>query len=253
MNAGCADAAGRVNERDGGRSGKAGMGYVLDAELGKFGRKVRSQFDEDGIIAYLFSVIAPRSRSFVEFGIGPAHRDVAYAGGLEGNCVLLREQGWTGLFMDGGLHPASFGVQREFITPLNVDRLFAKYRVPYNVDLVSIDVDGQDLWIWLALSARPSVLIVEYNGSIPFGVSKTVPFRMDFGWDGTQWMGASFSALVKVGAAKGYVPVYANGVNLFFVREELVANAGDFRPETIFRPAPFDHRADPQERPFTVI
>ena len=102
------------------------------------------------------------------------------------------------------------------------------------------------------MSARPQLVIVEYNGEMPFHESKVVPYDPNFGWDGTQWMGASFSALVKVGAAKGYIPVYANGVNVFFLQKKLVANAADFDPEKIYRFLPY-HPADPYNRPFTQI
>jgi hypothetical protein len=225
---------------------------ILATELGRYGRKVHSQNDEDGVLEYLFQMYPPRRRYFVEFGIGPTHRDTVYAGGLEGNCVLLKKQGWDGLLLDGGVHPAEYGVKREFVTALNINALFEKHGVPDDLDLVSIDVDGQDIWIWLALQARPQVVVIEYNGGIPYGESKAVPFDTGFQWDGSDFMGASFSAVVKIGAAKGYVPVYANGVNLIFVAKELVANAAAFKPEALYRYASY-HHTDPYKRRYTAI
>src|SRR5215469_15606773 len=72
--------------------------YRLRPSLHLFGSKTHSQNDEDGIVDTIFSDIEPRSRYFVEFGIGPNWQDPDYANGIEGNCVLLRNSGWTGLF-----------------------------------------------------------------------------------------------------------------------------------------------------------
>lgn len=207
----------------------------LSPNLKQFGRKVRSQNDEDGIIEKIFFDIPPRSRFFVEFGIGPHWSDKHYINGLEGNCLRLREQGWNGLFMDGGRHPPEFGIQQEFVTAFNINGLLRKWQVPDDLDIVSIDVDGQDLWIWLALDLRPTLVIIEMNSNFPtLRYSCTVPFDADFRWDGTKYYGASLGALVKVGYEKGYKLVYANGVNAFFVRQDYLANPGDFIDDELF-------------------
>jgi hypothetical protein len=65
--------------------------------------------------------------------------------------------------MDGGRHPECFGIEREFISPLNINRLLRKCRVPYDVDIISIDVNGQDFWIWMACDFQLSLYIIELN------------------------------------------------------------------------------------------
>ena len=89
------------------------MSFKLRSPLKQFGQKTNSQNDEDGIIGAIFEDIPPESRYFVEFGIGPNWLDKTYERGLEGNCVLLREQGWNGIFMDGGRHPKQYGINNE--------------------------------------------------------------------------------------------------------------------------------------------
>jgi len=201
----------------------------LRPNLKDYGNKVHSQTDEDGIIQAIFEDIPPKSRFFVEFGIGPNWLDKTYEHGIEGNCVLLKERGWTGLFMDGGNHPEQYDIRREFITPLNINGLLRKYGTPESVDLVSIDVDGQDFWIWMALDYRPTVIVCEYNPNFfALHQSLTVVFDQNFRWDGTKYYGASLGALVKLGQDKGYKLVYSNGVNAFFVRLDMLANSDDF-------------------------
>jgi hypothetical protein len=211
------------------------MSHYLTPNLKDFGKKVTSQTDEDGIIEAIFNHIPPRSKYFVEFGIGPNWLDREYAHGLEGNCVRLRdEMGWNGLLMDGGIHPERFNVMREFIKPTEINGLFRKYNVPANVDVVSIDVDGQDFWILMALDYRPTLFVVEYNPNYFHLFQKvTVPFNETFQWDGTKYYGSSLGGLIKLAGDKGYKLVYANGVNAFFVMEDLIQNKQDFNDDVL--------------------
>jgi len=231
--------------------GRRNRARHIEPNLKAFARKVHSQFDEDGIIEKLAACLGIERGTFFEFGIGPAWNTPPEAG-LEGNFVLLREKGWSGVFLDGNEHPPQLGVSREFITPLNINHLYAKYHLPDDLDFMSIDIDGQELWVWLALIARPKVVIVEYNGSVPADQSVSIPFDVDHVWDGTRYHGASLKALDKVAKAKFYTLVFANGVNAFFVRDDLVANKGDFRYDDLYAAYP-GHPQDPQNRPWVQI
>jgi hypothetical protein len=209
------------------------MKHRLRAPLKQFGSKINSQNDEDGIISAIFNDIPPRAKFFVEFGIGPNWLDKTYANGLEGNCVLLRHQGWGGVFMDGGVHPVECRIEKEFITALNINTLLRKYNTPEDVDIVSIDVDGQDFWIWMALDFRPTLLIIEMNPNfLSLNDSITVAWDPNFRWDVTKYYGASLGALVKLGYEKGYKLVYANGTNAFFIRSDMLSNPEDFPDES---------------------
>jgi hypothetical protein len=229
------------------------VSFKLRSPLKAYGRKVHSQNDEDGIIEAIFADIKPRSKYFVEFGIGPNWQDPGYTRGIEGNCVLLREQGWSGLFMDGGQHPEKYNIQREFVTAMNINSLLRKHKVPQDVDIVSIDVDGQDFWIWMALDYRPSLVIVEMNCNfLTLHESLTVVFDPNFRWDGSKYYGASLGGLVKLGKEKGYKLVYANGTNAFFVRDDLLVNPRDFKDEDLLVFAD-QHVYDHFRRPWLTI
>jgi hypothetical protein len=220
--------------------------------LAPFEKKISSQFGEDGIIEAIFNAIPPRSRYFVEFGIGPNSQDGDYKNGLEGNCVELRRQGWRGLFMDSGKHPEFTEIKTEFITSDNINSLLDKHHVPDDVDVISIDVDGQDWWIWERITHQPILFILEYNGHKLQKESVTVPLNPAFKWDGTDYYGASLLALNNLAIKKNYTLVFANGVNAFFVRSDLLANRRDFKFDCLFRPAA-NHPRDPQRRTFVQV
>ena len=198
-------------------------------ELAPFELRVFSQNGEDGVIAELARRVGAPGRFFVEFGIGP---------GLEGNCVFLAQVlGWSGLFIepDGEAHGALEhrfrghpGVRTELagVTPENVEELFESHGVPPEPDVLSIDVDGNDYWIWEALeSFRPRIVVIEYNASLDHSRRLVQPLDPDSLYDGTDFYGASLGALRALGESKGYRLAHTDlaGVNAFFVRADLDA------------------------------
>jgi hypothetical protein len=228
--------------------------FHFDPHLESRGWRKYSQNDEDGILDYLFSVLphGPLGRYFAEFGVGPPWGSALEQSGLEGNCRLLRENGWPGLFLDASAYPEAYGVKQEHLDAVNINPLLRKYRVPENPDLISIDVDGQDFWIWSNLVYRPSVLVIEYNANFGPEESKVIPFNAAYQWDGTKYFGASLRALFNLGRSKGYLLVYSNGVNAFFVKRHLVNNAADFTFDKIYRHRDI-HRPDGLNRPWVLI
>src|SRR5262249_53156958 len=129
-----------------------------------------------------------------------------------------------GLQMDAGAS-TSGRIKREMITAENINSLFNKYAVPNEWDLLSIDIDGNDLWVWKAIDPRyqPRVVIVEYNAKMAPTESKTIAYDPAFRLDGTDYFGASLLAFVHLAEQKGYqlVACEGNGVNAFFVRKDV--------------------------------
>jgi hypothetical protein len=214
-----------MDSQQGARRGEemTNLPYPLDS----YGKKLTSQNDEDGIIAVLIQHIQP-SESFVEFGAEPH----------QSNCLALHLQGWRGLFMDAHWGCENPRIYQEFVTPANVNYLLRRYQVPKNFGVLSIDVDGQDIWIWEALEHRPPIVVIEYNGALPKASSVAMPRDDDFKWKYNQSYGASLLALTKVGQRKGYHLVYANGVNAFFVDYAVLSNPEDFQYDKIYRAWP---------------
>jgi hypothetical protein len=197
-------------------------------DLTRYEWGVFSQNGEDGVLAEIFRRIGPGRREFVEFGV---------ENGIEGNCVALADVfGWSGLFMEGDeTNALSLGwkyrdspavrTAHAHVTAENVDELFAANAVSVEPDVVSIDVDGNDLWIWHALThCRPRVVVIEYNANLDHNRPLVQPYDPDWRWPGTDWFGASLGALDTVAARKGYRLVHTElaGVNAFYVREDLL-------------------------------
>lgn len=188
------------------------------SDLTRYERRFRSQYGEDGLLQAIFRILGTTDRYCVEFGVGS---------GRECNTAhLVGRRGWTGLWMDGKVPQRSTAlpVRAEFITAENILDLFRKYNVPAEFDLLSIDIDGNDYWIWKKLSAyRPRVLVVEYNASIPPTEAKVMPYDPSHVWDKTDYYGASLLAFEQLGRSKGYslVACESYGNNAFFVRDDV--------------------------------
>ncbi len=190
-------------------------------DLLPYEKKVYSQNGEDGVIEEIFKRIGTGSKFAVEFGV---------ESGDECNTRLLAERGWRVLQMDGDGGPS---IEKEYITAENVNEVFKKHHVPYDLDLLSIDIDSNDFWVWKALDGyRPRVVIIEYNAHFAPCDSCAVRYDPALTWDGSRYFGASLLALYRLGQKKGYDLIYCEhtGVNAFFVRVDLMPGRFDPKP-----------------------
>jgi hypothetical protein len=206
--------------------------------LNELEMKYYSQQGEDGIIEYLINSIGIENKYYVEFGVQDS---------TECNTRYLREKyGFTGLMMDGSYENKSIGLYKEFVTKENINKLFEKYNVPHKFDILSIDIDYNDLWIWkeIDIKYRPNIIVIEYNSTFPPPISVTVPYKEDGVWDGTCFFGASLSALNMIAEEKGYSLIYCDkrGVNSFFVLNEKLNNLKNLKkvsPEEAYETAKY--------------
>jgi hypothetical protein len=214
---------------------------TVDWNLENYRSNVTSQLGEDGIIAQIFHNIGVTNRFCVEFGAGDAHK---YS-----NTWALREVGWASLLMDGDPRGAK-DVVKTWITRENINELFEKRGVPACVDLLSIDLDGNDLWIWQALNHSSRVTIVEFNAMHPMDQSLTIPYDPKHVWDGTSYYGASLLALERLAMIKGQQLVWQNGQNAIFVDCDLLPAFLHVLPNYEVRSW---HPLDPKRRPFVCF
>ncbi|HON08577.1 MAG TPA: hypothetical protein PLW02_10820, partial [Verrucomicrobiota bacterium] len=156
------------------------------AALKSVERKYYSQNGEDGILLNIYSKISAHHKNFIEFGIED---------GTECNAANLAINfGWSGLFIEGsaslsekakqfyyGRHkisPDRLRIANEFLTVENVNDVFSRWSMNGEIDLLSIDIDGNDFWIWRAINiVQPRVVVIEYNAS--FGAERSITVEYD--------------------------------------------------------------------------
>ncbi|MBV9201857.1 MAG: hypothetical protein JO229_10070 [Alphaproteobacteria bacterium] len=202
-------------------------------KLHETGFRCFSQFEEDGKILFIMAVLGIQEGVFLDLGS---------ADGVNSNCAnLALNFGWRGFFFDGNSsniergrtfydrHPDTWAYPPIFVCAMinreNINQLLTEASVPSEVDFMSIDIDGNDYWIWDALSVTtPKVVMIETH--IEFGMNDiVVPYDKDYVYPGRHpdYHGASPVAMEKLARRKGYRLVGANryGFNTIYVREGL--------------------------------
>jgi len=195
--------------------------------------KVFSQWGEDGIIDYLVENLNIENTTFIEFGVEDYE---------ESNTkFLLLNRNWKGFVIDSSLDyinkiknsqlywKYSITAFQAFITKENINQLMQLSGFKKQVGILSIDIDGNDYWIWNEINViEPSIVIVEYNSRLGNEKSYVVPYDSNFERKAAHYSmiyyGASLKALIKLATQKGYAFVCCNkaGNNAFFVKKELL-------------------------------
>lgn len=202
-------------------------------KLSETGYRVFSQFEEDGLLLFIFSIIGMDNKTFIEIGSDD---------GVNSNSAnLYFNFGWTGLFIDGNPKSIKRGVNffnkyphPWFYKPQfkcarvnrdNINNLILEAGYKDEIGLLSIDIDGNDYWVWDAISVvSPRVVVIETHRE--FGLHNiVVPYDADYVFPGKHPMynGASPVAMTKLANRKGYRLVGANdlGFNFIFIKKGL--------------------------------
>ncbi|MGB3615530.1 MAG: FkbM family methyltransferase [Elainellaceae cyanobacterium] len=220
--------------------------YQDPKHLMPFGGKVYSQSDEDGIIREIFNRIGTINKTFVEFGIG---------NGLENNTLALLFQDWTGLWIDAStksvnaiktnfskiIERKQLAIVQSFITTDNINTLISNHIQASEIDLLSVDIDGNDYHVLDAITCiSPRVVVVEYNAKFTPPILYCMDYDETHTWEKDDCFGASLKFFEVALAQKGYCLVGCNisGVNAFFVRHDLVGDrfAAPFTAEHHYEP-----------------
>ena len=205
--------------------------------ISETGFRVFSQFEEDGMLLFIFSVIGMNKKVFVEIGSDD---------GVNSNSAnLFFNFGWRGLFIDGNptsikrgkkffnKYPHSWFYKPKFkcakITRENVNQLIEEAGIKGDIGFLSIDIDGNDYWIWDAIDViSPQVVMIETHNE--FGLENIiVPYDPNYFYPGKHpiYHGASPIAMNNLAKSKGYRLVGANelGFNFIFVKNGLADDA----------------------------
>jgi hypothetical protein len=200
-------------------------------DLKKFNKRVFSQFGQDGVLEELFSLIPPVNKYFVEFG---SH---ANDEGM-GNTANLRRHGFNGLLINDTDRPYGrdilnkiYDLKIECITAENINEVFKKYNVPEKFDFLSIDIDGNDYWVWKSLSElyRPQVVCIETNCYIPIDRCIVQEYDISLVWKGDCRYGCSCKAMYNLALSKGYSLVAYCVSDMIFVRNNRLPKGIDFK------------------------
>lgn len=219
--------------------------------------KIFSQFGEDGIIDFLVKKLDLKIKTFIEFGVEDYE---------ESNTkFLLEARNWKGLVIDSSKKFINIIKKKDFywrnnliainafITVENINDLIKKNFHHEDVGLMSLDIDGNDYWVWKSIEiCNPAIVVIEYNARFGARKSVTIPYKKKFDriteHYSSIYFGASLTALYKLGKKKGYslVGTNSNGNNSFFVRNDLLKNNNikTFKPEQCFHINSFNELRD---------
>lgn len=252
-----------------------------DFNINMHEKRVYSQNGEDGIIEFIFSKIGTTNKFSVEFGVGDGFECntvyllekkkwkglmMDYGADQQIHLNTVVKKAWSdrnGGFVNNARRGFKFirkmitrskrsagfrrNVKLEKVTAENIQQLFQKYNVPKSFDLLSIDIDYNDYWVWKAITDySPRVVVIEYNSSVPPTESRVVPYDPNAVWDGTNYFGASLLALRNLGLSKGYTLVGCDsrGINAFFVKSDLIKGLQINNIDQLYRPPQYGQLVD---------
>jgi hypothetical protein len=188
-----------------------------------------SQFEEDGMLLYIFSLVPPVNSTCVEICAGNGRECMT--------TNLILNHGWWGHLFDGDrgnveagrrffansrdtfLHPPTF--TQAWIPAENVNQQIAAAGATGPIDLLSLDIDGMDYWVWKAIGVvEPTVVVCETHNLIPPDQPLTVPYDPAFVCKDEDYRGASLAAMCSLAREKGYrlIGTHRYGFNAFFMK-----------------------------------
>lgn len=211
-------------------------------------QSVYSQHGEDGVFEALLGKIPSVGNFIVEFG--------AYDGICMSNSrYWIKEKGWSALLIEANprfysklydLYKDNSKVEtvKSFVTTENINKLFQAAGVLKDFDILSIDIDSIDYYVWEALTGfTPKIVIIEYNSTVLPDQKYVVEKDKAIEYSGTSRESASILSLYELGKSKGYQLVYAElfGGNLFFVHEQYMQyfDVDEVLPEDVYQPSQF--------------
>lgn len=201
-------------------------------KLSEVGFRYRSQFEEDGILLFIFAVIGTTNKTVVEICAGNGTQCMS--------TNLILNHGWWGFLFDGDqsrveqgkaffsnsrdtwIYPPRF--TQAWITAENVNDVIRQSGVVGDIDLLSLDIDGMDYWVWKAIDVvRPRVVVCETHNVMGPDDALTVPYDPKFVRTTPDYCGASLAAMTKLADEKGYrlIGTHRFGFNAFFIQKEI--------------------------------
>ncbi len=189
--------------------------------LADYEEKIYSQNGEDGVIMRLIELYRINGKKEIT--------EIGIEDGRECNSRNLIYKGWSARLIECAPIYVKLAKKLYKKYPVKVIEAFVNAENVNNFigdpDILSIDIDGMDYWVWKAVKSRPKLVIIEYNSNYGYEKEKIVPYEPDFNRfrvDSTgKTFGASYQSYKKLGEEKGYELVYRDSTetNLFFIKK----------------------------------
>lgn len=203
--------------------------YDDPKRLERHGYSVASQNEEDGMLAEVFRRIGETNRVFFEFGVGNGLQNITFH-------MLLN--GWKGWWIEinqpklefmrkyfaGAIDDGQLIIDDSQVNAENINAICEKLGIPEEIDLLSIDIDGNDYHVFeqmSRLSAR--VVVLEYNPLYPPPIRLVGGYDPNYQYSEQSYIGASLQSVTELAESKGYqlVGTSISGINAIFVRKDL--------------------------------
>ena len=180
---------------------------------------IHSQNGEEGIVRHILSKIGDTNKIAIEIGAGD--------GKILSNTLYFKEKhGFKRILIEGsnGRKAVNEKFIHAVVTPENINDLLSES--PEVCDLISIDIDGDDYWVWKAMKTKGRVVIVEFHSAIPNDIPLAIlPGKGDInshekGGAYSGYYGANLRAFYELADKMGYKFCTTISDNAIFVLEE---------------------------------
>jgi hypothetical protein len=206
--------------------------YDDPKRLERYGYSVASQNEEDGMLAEIFRRIGETNRIFFEFGVGNGLQNITFhmlLNGWKGWWIEINKPklAFMRQYFSGAIDDGRLVIDDSHIDAENINAVCEKLGIPEEIDLLSIDIDGNDYHVFDRMSrVHARVLVLEYNPLYPPPMRLVGGYDPNYQYSEQSYIGASLQSLTDLAESKGYqlVGTSISGINAIFVRKDL---AGD--------------------------
>lgn len=181
----------------------------------EFGKRIYSEYTQDGVLEKIFNTIGITNKYFVELGSNGSEDG-------KGNTVHLRKTfGFDGLLVDAGdFKNTQYNLQKEFISAENINEILEKYNTPNSFDFLGIDIDGEDYYVMQSIDLnkfQPRVVSIEFNTAIMPSNLWVQKHQTNWIWDGWHFYGCSLGAITNLMNKLDYSLVCVCGCDAIFI------------------------------------
>ena len=177
---------------------------------------------EDWVIEQLIEALGIKEGFFVDVG--------SWNGEYLNNCRFLADKGWQGVMIEGDRRRYKSLVKNmsEYrVKPIHaivgareLDKYLKEGRVPKDFDVLSIDIDSWDYWLWYYTIYSPKIVVIEIDGGYADDEEWVQPEDRKPWLQKRKWNGASRFSMNKLAEKKGY-GLIADCGNMIYLRNDL--------------------------------